>query len=187
VEQWDHRFAVNELKRTSFAVDDLEVAAYFPLQSCLDGLFELMQEVLGVRFLEVDAPAWHPDVRAYDITEADGGEPFARFFKKIHDLHGLAFPEGTHRQSGFEHLFGYEAGYYGYLWSRTLADDMYTRFQAAGPLDPELGLTYRRTVLEPGGVDATRLVRDFLGRGPDHRAFLHNLGLAPDPEPAAAG
>jgi thimet oligopeptidase len=62
---------------------------------------------------------------------------------------------------------------------------MYTRFQAAGPLDPELGLTYRRTVLEPGGsIDATRLVRDFLGRDPDHRAFLRNLGLPADPDPA---
>ncbi|MEZ0091783.1 Zn-dependent oligopeptidase [Streptacidiphilus sp. EB129] len=58
---------------------------------------------------------------------------------------------------------------------------MYTRFQSADPLDPELGMTYRRTVLERGGsIDATRLVSDFLGRSPDHRAFLQNLGLTPD-------
>jgi thimet oligopeptidase len=69
VEPWDHSFAVNQLKRTSFAVDDLEVAAYFPLQACLDGLFDLMQEVLGVRFVEVaDAPVWHPDVRTYECA-----------------------------------------------------------------------------------------------------------------------
>ncbi|MEZ0091784.1 thimet oligopeptidase [Streptacidiphilus sp. EB129] len=84
VEPWDHTFAVNQLKRTSFAVDDLEVAAYFPLQACLDGLFDLMQEVLGVRFTEAaEAPVWHPDVQAYDITEADGGEAFARFYMDL--------------------------------------------------------------------------------------------------------
>ena len=38
----------------------------------------------------------------------------------LRELHGItAFPytEGTHFQSGFGHLFGYDAGYYGYLWS----------------------------------------------------------------------
>ncbi|MHA6763711.1 hypothetical protein [Streptacidiphilus sp. PAMC 29251] len=52
---------------------------------------------------------------------------------------------------------------------------------------PELGLTYRRTVLERGGsVDATRLVTDFLGRSPNQHAFLHTLGLTPEADPHGA-
>ena len=91
---------------------------------------------------------------------------------------GFPAPEGTHWQAGFGHLFGYDAGYYGYKWSEVFADDMFTRFEEAGPLNPELGLEYRETVLERGGsVDGDVLVRDFLGREPNSEAFLKNNGV----------
>lgn len=98
--------------------------------------------------------------------------------RELHDITGFPYPEGTHFQSGFGHLFGYDAGYYGYLWSHVFGDDMYTRFEAAGPLDRATGLRYRTTVLERGGaVDGDELVRDFLGREPNNDAFLRGLGL----------
>jgi thimet oligopeptidase len=98
--------------------------------------------------------------------------------RRLHPISGFDAPEGTHWQSGFGHLFGYDAGYYGYKWSEVFADDMFTRFEAAGPLNQDLGLEYRRKVLERGGaVDGDVLVRDFLGREPSFDAFLKNLGL----------
>lgn len=98
--------------------------------------------------------------------------------RDLHAITGFPFPEGTHFQSGFGHLFGYDAGYYGYLWSHVFGDDMYTRFEAAGPLDRATGLRYRTTVLERGGsVDGDVLVREFLGREPNSDAFLRGLGL----------
>ena len=55
---------------------------------------------------------------------------------------------------------------------------MFTRFEGAGLLNPDLGAEYRRTVLERGGsVDGDQLVRDFLGREPNSDAFLRGLGL----------
>ncbi|MEX1102723.1 MAG: M3 family metallopeptidase, partial [Dehalococcoidia bacterium] len=91
---------------------------------------------------------------------------------------GFPHTPDTHFQSGFGHLFGYDAGYYGYLWSHVFGDDMYTRFEAAGPLDLDTGSHYRRTILERGGsVDGDQLVRDFLGREPNNEAFLRGLGL----------
>ena len=99
---------------------------------------------------------------------------------EIYAQHGLEHIEGTHLQSGFPHLFGYEAGYYGYLWSQAIADDLYTRFEAAGPLDAATGAQYRRTILERGGsVDAAVMVREFLGREPSNAAFLRGIGLTP--------
>jgi thimet oligopeptidase len=93
--------------------------------------------------------------------------------------HGIMHIEGTHLQSGFSHLFGYDAAYYGYLWSQVMGDDMYTRFEAAGPLDPVTGAAYRRAVLARGGtVDGGVMVRDFLGREPNSAAFLREIGLA---------
>ena len=98
--------------------------------------------------------------------------------RELHKITGFPFPEGTHFQSGFGHLFGYDAGYYGYLWSQVFGEDMYTRFAEAGPLNKELGAFYRKTILERGGsVDGDTLVRDFLGREPNNQAFLRKLGV----------
>lgn len=42
----------------------------------------------------------------------------------------------------------------------------------------EMGLRYRRTVLEKGGsVDEMALLREFLGREPNSRAFHEELGI----------
>ena len=98
--------------------------------------------------------------------------------RELYPITGFPYPEGTHFQSGFGHLFGYDAGYYGYLWSRVFGDDMFSRFEAAGLLDRTTGMHYRHTILERGGsVDGDVLVRDFLGREPNTDAFLRDLGL----------
>ena len=99
--------------------------------------------------------------------------------RELHPITGFAFPEETHFQAGFGHLFGYDAGYYGYMWSRVFGDDMFTRFEGAA--DPGVvGGDYRRLILEAGGTkDGDVLVREFLGRDPSPAAFLRDLGLDP--------
>lgn len=89
------------------------------------------------------------------------------------------FEEGTFFPAGFGHLMGgYDAGYYGYLWSEVYGDDMFSRFEAEGHLNPVVGADYRRDILERGGtVDGLDLVADFLGRQPNSQAFLRNLGI----------
>ena len=73
---------------------------------------------------------------------------------------------------------GYDAGYYGYLWSKVFGDDMYSRFQSEGILNPSVGRAYRSVILEQGGSkDADTLLLEFLGRPPSNEAFLANLGL----------
>ncbi|MEX2081700.1 MAG: M3 family metallopeptidase, partial [Dehalococcoidia bacterium] len=106
----------------------------------------------------------------------------------LHGITGFPYEAGTTFQAGFGHLMGgYDAGYYGYLWSRVYGDDMWTRFEAAGPFDPATGAAYRRAVLERGGsVDGDELVRDFLGREPNTDAFLRELGLELAPDAAGA-
>ena len=98
--------------------------------------------------------------------------------RDLHPITGFPFPEGTHFQAGFGHLFGYDAGYYGYLWSRVFGDDMYTRFEGSDAGSAGVGREYRRRILEPGGIaDGDALVRGFLGRDPTQDAFLRDLGL----------
>ena len=106
-----------------------------------------------------------------------GGDTTATL-KELYAISGFPYPEGTHFQTGFGHLFGYDAGYYGYLWSRVFGDDMWTRFEKAGVLDRATGQEYRTKILERGGsVDGDVLVREFLGREPNSDAFLRELGL----------
>jgi saccharolysin len=86
----------------------------------------------------------------------------------------------VHGYSSFGHIMGgYDAGYYGYLWSEVFATDMfYTRFKA-NPVDPTVGMEYRKKVIGRGGsVDQTNLLRDFLGREPNNQAFLQELGIS---------
>lgn len=77
----------------------------------------------------------------------------------------IGYPEGTQMQDAFGHLNGYSAIYYTYLWSKVIADDLFTQFARNGLSDRATADRYRRMVLEPGGSKpAAQLVRDFLGR-----------------------
>jgi thimet oligopeptidase len=82
------------------------------------------------------------------------------------------YVEGTYFHLSFGHLDGYSAIYYTYMWSLVIAKDLFTVFQDKGLLNPEPAQAYRRAVLEPGGSkDAAVLVKDFLGREYDFRAY----------------
>ncbi len=87
-------------------------------------------------------------------------------------------PEGTYYQASFGHLMHYNAGYYGYMWSKVFACDMARRFKELGMLSPEAGKYYRQKVISQGGTkDAMDLLKDYLGREPKLDAFVEDLGL----------
>ena len=340
----DWRYYTNQVVQEQYQVDPFEVAAYFPLDAVLDGMFRIYEELVGVRFVarpDATDSAWHEDAQPFDIVDPSSGEALARFYmdlyprpgkfghaaaftlrggrrlgdeyqrpissivanftkptetspsllrhtevvtlfhefghilhqtlttsrftrfsgtrverdfveapsqmlehwcwqpamlgsfsrhyesgdplptslinrmieakhtssaiatlrqvyfsrldlayhsesgrssdeiaRELHPITGFPFPENTHFQAGFGHLFGYDAGYYGYLWSRVFGDDMFTRFEAPGASVSSVGAEYRQHILEPGGTaDAEHLIQQFLGREPNADAFLRELGL----------
>jgi thimet oligopeptidase len=346
IDYWDWRYYHTQQLKNEFRVDALKVAEYFPLERVLEGMFDITQEMFGLRYVEIEHPeVWHPDVKLFEVYDVKTGEFIGHFYTDLfprdgkfghaaafplrgsgvfggkrqppisaivanftkptettpslltHDevetlfhefghilhqtltraetyrfagaeteqdfveapsqnlehwiwepevldrfaahyetgekipremldgmiaakhlnsgietlrqifyasldmaysdrgakkntteildeLHSLCgFPniEGTHFQAGFGHLFGYDAAYYGYLWSKVYGDDMYTAFAEGGILNPEIGMRYRREIYEKGGtVDGIDLVRSFLGREPNADAFLADLGLTPE-------
>lgn len=95
------------------------------------------------------------------------------------DIMMIPIQDDTMPQASFGHLMGgYDAGYYGYLWSEVYAQDMFTRFEKEGLLNTRTGSDYRKWILEPGGEeDPFALVRGFLGREPNEKAFLKSIGL----------
>lgn len=119
-----------------------------------------------------------------DMTFHDKFDPFSdkSTDEVVRDLtekvRHYPFVEGTHFQAAFGHLNGYGASYYGYLWSRVYAEDMFSVFDQNGILDQETGLRYRNIILAKGSSEEPiDLVREFLGREPNNMAFMKSLGL----------
>jgi thimet oligopeptidase len=96
------------------------------------------------------------------------------------------YVEGTVPQASFGHLMsGYDAGYYGYLWSKVYAQDMFSRFKAQGLTNPVAGMAYRQDILAPARLEEPDVeVAHFLGRPMSPDAFYRELGIAP-PAPTA--
>jgi thimet oligopeptidase len=91
------------------------------------------------------------------------------------------FVDGTHPQAGFGHLMGgYDAGYYGYLWSKVYAQDMFSAFKQGGLENPAVGQRYRATILAPARTyEPDAEVAAFLGRPMSPTAFYRELGITP--------
>lgn len=105
-----------------------------------------------------------------DILEISN-ELHKKFFHFDMPKHNL-FP------AGLGHLVGYGGAYYSYMWSEMICSDMFTRFKKEGLLNPIIGKEFRNKVLAIGSSrDETETVKDFLGREPNNKAFLEELGI----------
>jgi len=116
------------------------------------------------------------DLDLHTQAKSDSTEVYRN---RINSLLGIPVMEGTMPQASFGHLMGgYDAGYYGYLWSEVFAQDMFTRFEKEGLLNPQTGKAYLEWILEPGGEKPPMdLIKGFLNREPNSEAFLKGLGF----------
>ncbi|KAM7287043.1 thimet oligopeptidase [Ixodes scapularis] len=118
------------------------------------------------------------DLELHSRPEADTRKVFREIQESL-----LGYPpqEGTNFAASFGHLMGgYDARYYGYMWSEVYSMDMFdARFKKEGILNPKTGMDYREKILCPGGsLDGEVMLRNFLGREPSTEAFLISKGLS---------
>ncbi|WAR23654.1 THOP1-like protein [Mya arenaria] len=133
------------------------------------GVFNLRQILLGTF-----------DQTIHTMAEADTAKLFSKLSE---ELLGFKSTPGTNMPASFGHLAGgYDAQYYGYMWSEVYCMDMFEEhFSKGRVMDPEAGAAYRKCILQPGGSkDAFDMLRDFLGREPKQDAFLRSKGLEVD-------
>ncbi|HUF16073.1 MAG TPA: M3 family metallopeptidase [Acidimicrobiia bacterium] len=89
VEAWDFSYYDTQQRKTDYGVDNFEVAKYLPLESVLDGMFELTSEMFGISFEEiVSFDSWHEDVKLYAIHDTDTREELGRFFLDLFPREG---------------------------------------------------------------------------------------------------
>jgi Zn-dependent oligopeptidase len=105
-------------------------------------------------------------------SPSDLNETYSNLSKEIF---GFEEQENTSDLALFGHLAtGYAASYYGYLWSKVYADDIYSVLSDSSEKWPE----YCAKILSRGGTKSAQdLLLDFLGREPHDESFLENLGI----------
>jgi thimet oligopeptidase len=107
---------------------------------------------------------YHTAEPPFDTTE---------ILQDVHEKNfSFAYVPGTHFQSSFGHLIGYDAGYYGYQWALALAHDVLSRFKKEGLFNKKTAADWRNQVLAMGGSrDERQLIKQFLGREPSEKAY----------------
>lgn len=107
-EPYDTAFVMEKLRRERFDLDDEELRPFFPVESVLQGVFEVTRLLFGFRVEEERiAEVWHPDVRYFRLLDAEGrhlGSFYADLFTRpekrqgawMNDfIHGTLQPNGT--------------------------------------------------------------------------------------------
>ena len=104
------------------------------------------------------------------------------YSQMMKDISGIPMTKGTYPQASFGHIMSltdpYDVGYYVYAWSLVIAQDIFSRFEAEGLFNEELGAQLRKYIYTPGTVyDENEMVEQFLGRPYNNKAFLKSLGI----------
>ena len=73
IEPYDWGYYSERVKKARYDFDEEALRPYFPLEQVRDGAFGVATKLYGLTFTErTDLPKYHPDVRTFEVKEADG-------------------------------------------------------------------------------------------------------------------
>ncbi len=70
IEAWDIAYLSEKIKEEKFKFSDLEVKNYFSKPNVLNGLFQLVKKLYGVKIKILKTNVWHKDVEFYEISNS---------------------------------------------------------------------------------------------------------------------
>ena len=83
---WDVAYYAEKMRQAQYDFDEEELRPYFPFDSVVDGMFEVVKRLYGIEVSQVTGvPAWDPDVRYYSIYDSGDtwlGSFYADFFPR---------------------------------------------------------------------------------------------------------
>jgi peptidyl-dipeptidase Dcp len=73
LEPWDWRYYAERVRQAEYALDEAELKPYFVLENIQQAAFDTANRLFGLQFIaRPDLPAYHPDMRAWEVRDADG-------------------------------------------------------------------------------------------------------------------
>ena len=72
IRPWDFSYYAEKQRVAKYNLTDEELKPYFRLEDCIDAIFSLAGRLYGITFKPADVPVYHPDVKAYEVRDADG-------------------------------------------------------------------------------------------------------------------
>ena len=73
IEPWDWRYYAEKVRAAEYDLDEAEIKPYLPLDRMIEAAFYTATQLFGVTFKErTDVPVYHPDARAFEVTDAKG-------------------------------------------------------------------------------------------------------------------
>jgi len=70
---WDWRYYSERRRKAEFDLDEALLKPYLQLDKVIEAAFDTASRLFGLRFTErSDIPAYHPDVRVFEVTDASG-------------------------------------------------------------------------------------------------------------------
>lgn len=72
LEPWDISYYKTQIQKKQYNVNNEALRAYFPMEQCLRGMFDIYQKLLGLQFKKVQNPSvWDSEVEMYEVYEGD--------------------------------------------------------------------------------------------------------------------
>ncbi len=69
---WDFSYYAEKQRVAKYNLTDEELKPYFRLEDCIDAIFSLANRLYGITFQPANVPVYHPDVKVYEVRDADG-------------------------------------------------------------------------------------------------------------------
>ena len=69
---WDFSYYAEKQRVAQYDLTDEQLKPYFRLEDCIDAIFNLAGRLYGITFREANLPVYHPDVKVYEVHDADG-------------------------------------------------------------------------------------------------------------------
>ena len=108
LQPWDLAYASEKLRQQAYQLSQEDVKPYFPVDSVIQGLFDLVNRLFGMSIQErKDIDTWHPDVRFFDIKDETGklrGQFYFDLYARQHKRGGAWMDECINRMHHGDHV-----------------------------------------------------------------------------------
>jgi oligopeptidase A len=81
--QWDFAYWSEKLRKERYDFDEEILRPYFPMESVMNGMFKLVEQIFGISVKEVTDPkpdTWHPEVQVFAVHDMANNRHLGSFY-----------------------------------------------------------------------------------------------------------